>query len=44
MAAPCHRPAGPLPWPLGVARNVVHERYRAEIRQLSLAAEMPAWR
>jgi RNA polymerase sigma-70 factor, ECF subfamily len=36
-------PAEPLPWLLGVARNVVRERYRAEVRQASLAAELRAW-
>ncbi|MFG2053729.1 RNA polymerase sigma factor [Micromonospora sp. NPDC048930] len=36
-------PATPLPWLLGVARNVVRERYRDEVRQASLAAEMRAW-
>ncbi|GAA0924668.1 DNA-directed RNA polymerase sigma-70 factor [Virgisporangium aurantiacum] len=36
-------PANPLPWLLGVARNVVHERYRDQVRQSALAAEMRAW-
>src|SRR3954469_22476817 len=36
-------PRDPLPWLLGVARNVVRERYRAEIRQASVAAELLAW-
>ncbi|MGS2618430.1 RNA polymerase sigma factor [Micromonospora sp. LZ34] len=36
-------PAAPLPWLLGVARNVVRERYRAELRQSSVAAELRAW-
>ncbi|NES14211.1 sigma-70 family RNA polymerase sigma factor [Micromonospora sp. PPF5-17] len=36
-------PATPLPWLLGVARNVIRERYREEVRQASLAAEMRAW-
>ena len=36
-------PANPLPWLLGVARNVIHERYRDEVRQSALAAEMRAW-
>lgn len=36
-------PAAPLPWLLGVARNVIRERYRAEARQVSLAAELRAW-
>jgi RNA polymerase sigma-70 factor (ECF subfamily) len=36
-------PASPLPWLLGVARNVVRERYRDEVRQASLAVELRAW-
>jgi RNA polymerase sigma-70 factor (ECF subfamily) len=36
-------PAAPLPWLLGVARNVVRERYRDEVRQASVAAELRAW-
>ncbi|WP_426509687.1 RNA polymerase sigma factor [Dactylosporangium sp. McL0621] len=36
-------PRDPLPWLLGVARNVLRERYRAEERQAGLAAEMRAW-
>ena len=36
-------PATPLPWLLGVARNVVRERYRDEVRQASLAVELRAW-
>jgi len=36
-------PASPLPWLLGVARNVLRERYRDEVRQASLAAELRAW-
>jgi RNA polymerase sigma-70 factor (ECF subfamily) len=37
-------PAGAaLPWLLGVARNVLRERYRAEERQRAIAAEMLAW-
>jgi RNA polymerase sigma-70 factor, ECF subfamily len=36
-------PATPLPWLLGVARNVMHGRYRDEVRQGSLAAELRAW-
>jgi RNA polymerase sigma-70 factor (ECF subfamily) len=36
-------PARPLPWLLGVTRNVIRERYRDEARQVSLAAEMRAW-
>src|SRR5690242_13985216 len=33
----------PLPWLLAVARNVTRERYRAEVRQQAVAAEMRAW-
>ncbi|MER7007956.1 RNA polymerase sigma factor [Dactylosporangium sp. NPDC000555] len=36
-------PPTPLPWLLGVARNVISERYRAEVRQASIAAELRAW-
>lgn len=36
-------PEAPLPWLLGVARNVVRERYRDEARQAGLAAELRAW-
>ncbi|MFC6018729.1 RNA polymerase sigma factor [Plantactinospora solaniradicis] len=36
-------PATPLPWLLGVARNVGRERYRDEVRQSALAAELRAW-
>ena len=36
-------PAAALPWLLGVARNVVRERYRDEARQASLADELRAW-
>ncbi|WP_229072009.1 RNA polymerase sigma factor [Actinoplanes sp. DH11] len=32
-----------LPWLLGVARNVIRERYRDEERQRVLAAEMLTW-
>jgi RNA polymerase sigma-70 factor (ECF subfamily) len=35
--------AAALPWLLGVARNVIRERYRDEERQRALAAEMLAW-
>jgi RNA polymerase sigma-70 factor (ECF subfamily) len=35
--------AAPLPWLLGVARNVVRERCRAEARRRAVAAEMQAW-
>jgi RNA polymerase sigma-70 factor (ECF subfamily) len=33
----------PLPWLLAVARNVVRERYRDEIRHQAVTAEMRAW-
>ncbi|WP_262281677.1 RNA polymerase sigma factor [Micromonospora sp. MA102] len=36
-------PAAPLPWLLGVARNVIRERYRDDIRQAGLATELRAW-
>ncbi|MBB5868810.1 RNA polymerase sigma-70 factor (ECF subfamily) [Allocatelliglobosispora scoriae] len=36
-------PATPLPWLLGVARNVVRRRYDAEVRQTALAAELRTW-
>ncbi|WP_051366794.1 RNA polymerase sigma factor [Hamadaea tsunoensis] len=36
-------PPTPLPWLLGVARNVVRQRYHAEIRQAALAAELRTW-
>lgn len=36
-------PAAPLPWLLGVARNVARERYRDEVRQTAIAAELKAW-
>lgn len=36
-------PPEPLPWLLGVARNVLRERYRDEVRQASLAVELRAW-
>ncbi len=36
-------PPVPLPWLLGVARNVLRERYRDEVRQASLAVELRAW-
>ena len=35
--------AAALPWLLGVARNVIRERYRDEGRQRAIAAEMLAW-
>ncbi|GHJ47755.1 DNA-directed RNA polymerase sigma-70 factor [Catellatospora sp. TT07R-123] len=36
-------PAAPLPWLLGVARNVVRERVRDDVRQLDVTAELRAW-
>lgn len=36
-------PAAPLPWLLGVVRNVVREQARAASRQESLAAELRDW-
>ncbi|MDG4825041.1 RNA polymerase sigma factor [Asanoa sp. WMMD1127] len=33
----------PLPWLLGVARNVVRERFRSEARLSALVVEMRAW-
>ena len=36
-------PAAPLPWLLGVARNVARERFRDEVRQSAIAAELRAW-
>ena len=36
-------PPEPLPWLLGVCRNVIREHYRDEARRASLAAEMRAW-
>jgi RNA polymerase sigma-70 factor (ECF subfamily) len=36
-------PAQPLPWLLAVARNVIRERYRDEVRQAALATEMRVW-
>ena len=36
-------PAAPLPWLLGVARNVAREQYRDEARQAAVAAELRAW-
>jgi len=35
-------PADPLPWLLGVARNVVQERHRDAARQLRLLSQAPA--
>lgn len=36
-------PLPPLPWLLGVARNVIRRKYRDEVRQGALVAEMRAW-
>jgi RNA polymerase sigma-70 factor, ECF subfamily len=36
-------PAAELPWLLGVARNVLRDNIRAEIRRESLAGELRAW-
>ena len=36
-------PPAPLAWLLAVARNVIRERYRDEVRQTSIAAEMRTW-
>lgn len=36
-------PPGPLPWLLRVAHNVIRDRYRADVRQAALAAELRAW-
>lgn len=36
-------PAQPLPWLLGVARNVARDSYRAQARRASLEAELAAW-
>ncbi|MFC9973457.1 RNA polymerase sigma factor [Spirillospora sp. NPDC127200] len=36
-------PDEPLPWLLGVARNVLRESYRTRRREESLAAELRAW-
>ena len=36
-------PAQALPWLLGVARNVMLERYRDQARQTGLAEEMARW-
>ncbi len=36
-------PSDPLPWLLGVARNVLRERYREELRQRALAEQLQAW-
>ncbi|HEY7431846.1 MAG TPA: RNA polymerase sigma factor [Streptosporangiaceae bacterium] len=36
-------PAPPLPWLLGVARNVIISQFRASARQQSITAELRAW-
>jgi RNA polymerase sigma-70 factor (ECF subfamily) len=36
-------PAAPLPWLLGVARNVMRDSFRAQVRRDSLAAELRTW-
>jgi RNA polymerase sigma-70 factor, ECF subfamily len=36
-------PEPPLPWLLGVARNVLRDGMRADARRASLAAELRAW-
>lgn len=36
-------PSAPLPWLLGVARNVIRESVRAETRRDSLSAELRRW-
>ncbi|WP_226900082.1 RNA polymerase sigma factor [Nonomuraea phyllanthi] len=36
-------PEPPLPWLLGVARNVLRDNVRAEVRREALAAELRAW-
>jgi len=36
-------PAAPLPWLLGVARNVLRESYRARLRSEALTAELQSW-
>jgi RNA polymerase sigma-70 factor (ECF subfamily) len=36
-------PTPPLPWLLGVTRNVIISQFRASARQQSLAAELRAW-
>ena len=35
-------PDDPLPWLLGVARNIVHERHRDAARQLRLRSQVPS--
>ncbi|WP_030175494.1 RNA polymerase sigma factor [Spirillospora albida] len=36
-------PDPPLPWLLGVARNVLRESHRAQVRRESFAAELSRW-
>lgn len=36
-------PESPLPWLLGVARNVLRESYRSQVRRESLVAELRLW-
>ncbi|MGW2108329.1 RNA polymerase sigma factor [Streptomyces sp. NPDC001948] len=36
-------PEPPLPWLLGVARNILRDNIRAEARRASFAAEMRSW-
>ena len=36
-------PSSPLPWLIGVARNVLRENFRAQARRDSLQAELRAW-
>jgi RNA polymerase sigma-70 factor (ECF subfamily) len=36
-------PSQPLPWLLGIARNVLRESYRAQAKQSSLDAELKTW-
>jgi len=36
-------PDEPLPWLLGIARNILRESYRAQARRDSLAAELRTW-
>lgn len=36
-------PDEPLPWLLGIARNILRQSYRAQARRESLAAELRTW-
>lgn len=36
-------PDPPLPWLIGIARNISRESYRAEARQAALTAELRSW-